>query len=213
MTLGNLVAAAMLVAYPLLALIFGALPWALWPVDRRLLLGVALVSAAAMIAGAATAVRLFPLTDLVVATFAAAGGIAAGRWFPPRARPMAIALALLAALDSIQVFAAGSAGPEQRSAFSLWTTFVFATPLGTTAIGFADLFVISGIAEHWRRRGAHLLVAVAPGVVSLLLVDLVSGLVYKGSLPLLPFVLAGWVLTELAVAIWRRRRGATSHAP
>ena len=49
--------------------------------------------------------------------------------------------------------------------------------------------------------------------MSLLLVDLVSGLVYKGSLPLLPFVLAGWVLTELAVAIWRRRRGATSHAP
>jgi hypothetical protein len=90
---------------------------------------------------------------------------------------------------------------------------VIATPLGTTAIGFADLFVISGIAEHWRRRGAHLLVAVAPGVVSLLLVDLVSGLVYKGSLPLLPFVLAGGILTELAVVIWRRRRRALSRTP
>jgi MFS family permease len=101
LTLGNLVAAVMLIAYPLLALIFGALPSALWRVDRRLLLGVALVSATAMIAGAATAVRLFPVTDLVVAAFAAAGGIVAGRWFPPRARPMAIALALLAALDSI----------------------------------------------------------------------------------------------------------------
>src|SRR5579859_1595807 len=138
-------------AYPLLALLFGALPWALRPVDRRVILGGALVSAAAMIAGATAAVRLYPLTDLIVAAFAATGGVAAGRWFPPRARPMAVTLTILAALDSIQVFAAGSPGPEQRSALSLWTTLLIATPLGTTAIGFADLFIISGIAEHWRR--------------------------------------------------------------
>jgi hypothetical protein len=103
---------------------------------------------------------------------------------------MAALLAVLAALDTVQVFAAGphADGP---SAMRLWTMFLLVTPLGSSAIGFGDL--------AW---------SALPGAVGLLLLDAFSILVYKGGLPLLPFLLVAWLLTEAAALVIVHRRKA-----
>ena len=86
--------------------------------------------------------------------------------------------------------------------------FLLVTPLGSSAIGFADLAVVAAIGEHWRRRGGNLAWSVLPGAVGLSLVDAFGILVYKGSLPLLPFLLVAWLLTEAAALVNVHRRKA-----
>jgi hypothetical protein len=149
----------------------------------------------------------YPFTDTVVAAFCITAGTSIGRAVPPRKRPMTALLAVLAALDTVQVFAAGpyADGP---SAMRLWTMFLLITPLGSSAIGFGDLAVVAAIGEHWRRRGGNLALSVLPGAVGLVLVDAFSILVYKGSLPLLPFLLVGWLLTEVAALVITHRHKA-----
>lgn len=192
--------------YPVLGLLFGAAPRLLRRVPLRVLAGVALATAVAAVAGIVLAFRPpYPLTDAVVVAFCFTGGTSIGRVVPPRRRPMAALLAVLAALDTVQVFAAG-AHTDGPSAMRLWTMFLLITPLGSSAIGFADLAVVAAIGEHWRRRGGHLAWSILPGVVGLVLVDAFSILIHKGSLPLLPFLLLAWLLTE-AIALVITNRG------
>lgn len=149
--------------------------------------------------------RPYPFTDVVVAAFCIAVGTAIGRVVPPRRRPRAVSLAILASLDTIQVFATGSEATPP-SAFRLWTMFLLATPFGRSAIGFVDLAVVAVIGEHWRRRRGNLAWSVLPGVVGLGLAGAFRVLVYRGSLPLLPFVTAGWLIVEAAALVTARRR-------
>lgn len=190
-------------AYPLLGVIFGLVPRFLASVSLRTLATVAGVALVAGLAGITLNLRAYPFTDGVVAIFCLAAGSALGRLIPPRRRQMAVILAILSALDAVQVFAAGS-GEATPSPFRAWTMFVLITPLGTTAIGFADLVVIAAIGEHWRRRGRNLVWSILPGFLGLSLADLFSRFLYGGSLPLLPFIFAGWLIGEVgAVALNR----------
>ena len=125
---------------------------------------------------------------------------------------MAVLLAILASLDTVQVFVTGpEAAPPP--AFCLWTMFVLAMRFGSSAIAFGDLIVIAAIGEHWRRRGGSLAWSVLPGVVGLGLVDAFSALVYGGNLPLLPFVMAGWLVVEAAALAAGALTAARRKAP
>jgi hypothetical protein len=192
--------------YPVLGLLFGAAPRLVSRVPFGVLAGVAVATAVAAVASIGLGLRPpYPFTDVVVAAFCVTAGTSIGRAVPPRRRPMAALLAVLAALDTVQVLAAGphADGP---STMRLWTMFLLITPLGSSAIGFADLAVVAAIGEHWRRRGGNLAWSILPGVVGLVLVDAFGILIYKGSLPLLPFLLVAWLLTE-AIALVTTHRG------
>jgi hypothetical protein len=193
-------------AYPLLGLVFGVAPRLLAGVRVRTLAAVAVVTLAVGVTGITLNLRAYPLTDAVVVIFCLTAGTVMGRVVPPHRRPMAIVLAILAALDTVQVFAAGS-GNTTPSALRAWTMFLLVTPVGATAIGFADLAVIAAVGEHWRRRGENAVWSMVPGFLALSLADLFNVLVYRGGLPLLPFVLAGWVISEVGVLAWNRANG------
>lgn len=185
-------------AYLILALLFGAAP----PLFRRLswpkLAAIVLAAAAAGIAGSVAGFAPYPWTDLVGTAVAIAGGVLLGRAVPARFRPLAVLLIVLAAFDSIQVFAASSDGAEP--AWRFYSMLVVATPWFRSDIGVADLLLIVAISEHLRRRKAHPAIAVAPGLIGLGLADAFSAW-HPGGLPLVPFLLAGLVLTEP----WARR--------
>jgi hypothetical protein len=193
--------------YPVLGLLFGAAPRLLYRVPLRVLAGVALATAVVAVAGIVLGFRPYPFTNAVVVAFCITAGTSIGRAVPPRRRPMAALLAVLAALDTVQVFAADphADGP---SAMRLWTMLLLVTPLGSSAIGFGDLAVVAAIGEHWRRRGGNLAWSVLPGAMGLALVDAFSILVFKGNLPLLPFLLVAWLLTEAAALVIVHRRKA-----
>ena len=73
--------------------------------------------------------------------------------------------------------------------------FVVHTPWHTTAIGIFDIAIIVLISEHWRRRKACLLVAVATGLIGLFVADILAA-IYRGGMPPLPFVVVGWLTTQ-----------------
>lgn len=193
-------ALTLVVSYALFALVFSLAPWVLRRVSWAALaigLGASIIAAAAgILAGA----RLYPLTDLIPALLAICGGVLLGRIVPPRFRPMAILVAVVAAADSIQALAASN---DSRPASYYYAMFILTTPFGRAAIGFADLLVVTALAEHYRRRGSNYWVAAAPGFVGLALAALFLG-VRQISIPLLPFVLFGLVVAEVAWARWPR---------
>lgn len=208
-------------AYLVLALAFGAAPRLLSRVPLKILVALASLALAAGAAGIGLGFRPYPFTDVVIAVFCVAAGTAVGRALPARRRPMAVLLAILASLDAIQVLATA---PDAAlpPGFRIWTMFLLTTPFGSSAIGFADLAVVAAIGEHWHRRGGSLAWSVLPGVVGLALADAFSALAYSGTLPLLPFVLVGWLVVEAAASrqasislagtklgrIWTRRGGS-----
>lgn len=194
-------------AYIVLAVVFGLLPWLLARVSSRQLIAALLASVLLDAAGLAAGAKLYPWTDIPVAAIAATGGVLAGRAVPPRFRPMALLLLVLAALDTVQILATATspAAPAHRSAASYYLMFVVATSLGNSAIGIFDLLLIAAMAEHWRRRGAGRIVAAAPGCTGLLLAYLVIHVVPR-NLPLVPFLLTGFLLTQAAMMLRARTR-------
>jgi hypothetical protein len=74
--------------------------------------------------------------------------------------------------------------------------FVVNTPWHESAIGMFDLLLVATLAEHARRRGLRLIAALAPGFVGLALADLASALSGGIGLPVVPFLLGGWLITE-----------------
>ena len=64
---------------------------------------------------------------------------------------------------------------------------------GHYGIGALDLLLFTAIGEHWRRRGGSPVQSAGPGVLGMALVDLAP---FQGTVPLIPFVFAGWLLTE-----------------
>jgi hypothetical protein len=195
-------------SYLILAVVFGLVPWLLARVRARPLVAVLAVAVLLDVAGLIAGLRLYPWTDLLVAAIAAAGGVLVGRAVPARFRPMALLMLVLAVLDAVQVIvgstSAGSA-PSQRPAFQYYVMLVIATPLATSAIGIFDLLLVTAMAEHWRRRGAGVLLAISPGVLGLLL-TYPAALVLPRNLPLIPFLFAGFLLTQAAVTLRARQR-------
>jgi hypothetical protein len=191
--------------YLVLAIVFGLLPWVLVRI-RGWQLAVALVVPIVFeAAGLAAGLSLYPWTNLAVAAIAAGGGVSVGRAVPPRFRSMMLLLLVLATLDTVQILATASAstGQGQRPAWEYSVMFVVATSLASSAIGIVDLLVVTAMAEHWRRRGAAPVIAVAPGLVGLL-ITYPAAVLLPGSLPLIPFLFVGFVVTQAAVALRSR---------
>jgi hypothetical protein len=189
----------------MLAVVFGLLPWVSVQV-RSWQLAVALAVLVLLgSAGLAAGLRLYPWTNLLVAAVAASGGILVGRAVPSRFRAMALLLLVLALLDTVQVVGTATAtgAQGQRSVGEYYVMFVVVTSLASSAIGIADLLVVAAMAEHWRRRGAGPAVMVLPGVTGLLITYPVT-LVLRGSLPLVPFLFVGFLLTQAGIALRSR---------
>ena len=190
----------------LAALAVALIAWSVHGVAQRPLAVVLAGSAVALAAGAVLGLALYPWTDLPVLGFAIAGGILVGRRLPPRPMPMLVLLAVLAMLDAIQIFVLGSgAGPEATGgaapAWYFYGMLVIDTAWSHTGVGIFDILVIAAMVEHARRRGLPFAVGVAPGVLAFVAAD-VAVLVFGSlNLPLVPFLLGGWLATGLGVRI------------
>jgi hypothetical protein len=200
--------------YFVLAVTFGAAPWALRRVSWRPAVVVTLIAAAALVGGGALGLRLYPWSDLPVAVVAVGGGLLLGRAVPARRAPLAVLLVVAAALDTSQLVVAsgpgaGTGGTTSEPAWWWWTTFVVDGPWQRSAIGMFDLLLIGTLAEHARRRSLALITALAPGLIGVVLADLASALSGGMSLPLIPFLLGGWLITEGWLSADRRLAHAT----
>jgi len=163
-------------------------------------------SAAVLAAGAILGLALYPWTDLPVLGFAIAGGILVGRRLPPRPMPMLVLLAVLAALDAVQIVVSGPGpGPGATGgaapAWYFYGMLVINTAWSHTGVGIFDVLVIAAIVEHARWRGLPFAVAAAPGILAFVAADVVVLVLGPLNLPLVPFLLAGWLATGLAVRI------------
>jgi hypothetical protein len=190
----------------LAALAVALIAWLIHGVSQRPLAAVLAGSVAALAAGAALGLALYPWTDLPVLGFAVAGGVLVSRRLPPRPVPMLVLLVALAALDAIQIVAQGP-GPGPRAtggtapAWYFYVMLVIDTAGFHTAVGIFDVLVIAAIVEHARRRGLPFAVGAAPGAIAFVAADVAVVILGPLNLPLIPFLLSGWLATELTLRI------------
>jgi hypothetical protein len=76
--------------YLVVAIAFGAAPWALGRVSWCPVMGVTPIAAAALVGGAALGLLLYPWSDLPVVVVAAGGGLLLGRAVPARRAALAL---------------------------------------------------------------------------------------------------------------------------
>jgi hypothetical protein len=191
-----------------LSLFCSAVPWV---ADRLAsgLIGLALaVSVVIATAGVIIGLALFPLSNLIVMGVALTGGILVGRAVPPRFRPFFILLIALSLLDLTQAAIFGGPPPSAGStpaagpnSHLIWVNFRVPLPSGHFNIGFADLLLITAIAEHFRRQEAGYVIAALPGIVGFPLVFAVAAIpgfqqFLGGALSraLIPYLMLGWLL-------------------
>lgn len=186
-------------------------PWAAARLSTRWAAIAAAPLLAVMVAGAVGGVAFYPGSDVVVAAFSLLAGIVVGRLMPPRFGPFFLLLVVLSAVDLAQniVFsgppAGSSSAPDPHFA---WLNFRVPLPAGHFNIGFADLLLIAAAGENLRRRGATLTLTLLPGVIGLglgegltaTLPEAPPALLTAFAQSLVPFLAAGYLLTELAVA-------------
>lgn len=190
----------------LVALAVAMIAWSVRRVAQRPLAIMFAGSTVALAADAVLGLALYPWTDLPVLGFAITGGILAGRRLPPRPMPMLVLLAVLAALDVIQIVASGPGpGPGATGgaapAWYFYVMLVIDTPWSHTGVGIVDVLVIAAMVEHARRRGLPFAAGAAPGIVAFVAADVAVLVLGPLNLPLVPFLLAGWLATGLAVRI------------
>jgi len=193
-----------------LPLAFGLAPWPLAVVSTRaaagaLGAGLALAAVGSIVGGAPWAV-----SDLVVAVAAVGGGVALGRVLSLKPRVMAIFLASCSIADIAQnaLIGGGAGAPAGSGAAPAWQAYAvlrIAVPGGHYDIGPLDLLLFTAVGEHWRRRRGSRAHSAGPGVAGMALADLIP---FHGSLPLIPFVFAGWLATEGASRRSRARLAA-----
>lgn len=199
----------------LCAAVCALIPWLI----GRLRTGVFVVALGGVIViavvGALYVAAPLPLTDAVVWLIALSGGLLLGRALAPRFWPIAILLFTLSGLDIFQI-ALTSGGPSSGSTAVppalYYVNFRVLSPLfphGRFNIGIVDLLLLTALAEGWRRAGASLLMAIATGVMGLLLAYVFVGLTGISPLPLIPFITTGWIM---GVA-WRHTTRARGVSP
>lgn len=194
----------------IIALLSAAAPWLVAPIKRwpiATALGIGLVLT---ILGAALSVGPYPWTNLVVLLVALSAGVLLGRSMPTRTWPFLILLLVLSALDIIQIVLSGpGAGPAHPAAIpppaQLYGNLFLLLPWGRFNLGIFDIFVIAAMAEQWRRRGRALPFALIPGSIGIVLAFAFLQFIYKGVLPLIPFLTLGW-LCSLALNLVLSRR-------
>ncbi len=190
------------------------LPWAAVRISTRWAAIAATPVMALIVAGTALGLPLYPFSDVVVLGFGVLVGIILGRAMPPRFVRFLVLLLILSALDVAQnaVFSGPSPGTSTTSTATpdphlIWLNFRIPFEGGHFNIGFADLVLIAAISEQLRRRNVRLQLAVLPGVIGLGLGEAVAAslptsppaLVSAFTQSVIPFLTAGYALTELAI--------------
>ncbi len=178
--------------------------WALRPLSRRTVRVVALTTVAVTVAGALTRPDPpGPWSNLSVLATSVALGVWIGRSVPPRFRPMATLLVTLALLDASQLFFAGGFGTGPAD---VWFHLTWTRADGSPArLGIADLVVAAAIGEHLRRRGAGPARTTLTPVGGFVLADAFVYVTGVGSLVLLPFLTAAWLIGEAPTVVGRHQ--------
>jgi hypothetical protein len=199
----------------IVALGCAALPWGAVSVPTRWIAIAAAPLLALMAAGVAFGLPLYPFSDVVVLGFGVLAGIVLGRAMPPRFKPFVVLLLILSALDVAQNLVFSGPSPAPSIALStapdphlIWLNFRIPLTGGHFNIGFADLILIAAISEQLRRRGVRLQLAVLPAVIGVGLGEAVAAslpasppaLVSAITASVIPFLTAGYALTELALS-------------
>lgn len=186
------------------AFVQGTLAWFLPATRWRIAAAVLAIAAVALALGGAMGLPLYPWTDVPVIAAALCGGLLMARVLPPRAVPMLVLLSVLAALDAVQLFLPGpgpSPASSTHSAAYDYYMLSLPAPLPGFAVGIADLLLIGAMAAHAHRRGLPFVAGVAPGVIGFGLADASLLLWSHANLPLVPFLLAGWLATEAGLRL------------
>jgi hypothetical protein len=197
----------------IVALVCAALPWPAARLPTRWAAIAAAPLLALMVAGVVLGLPFYPFSDLVVLGFGVLAGIALGRAMPPRFRPFLVLLLILSALDVAQNLVLSGPAPSTTSSSTpdphlIWLNLRIPLSPGHVNLGFADLILIAGISEQLRRRDVRLELAVLPGVIGLGLGEAVAAslpespptLVSAAAASVIPFLTAGYALTELALS-------------
>jgi hypothetical protein len=205
----------------LLALACAAAPWLAQSLRSSLLVIGLVIGVLLSVLGAALALPLYPWSNLVVLLVALTAGLLVGRSVPPRFGPLLALLAILSALDTLQIALTGGltplshgAPPATAAAPSgplLYLNVLLHLPAGHYLLGALDLLVLTAVAQHWRRRGGSYLIALLPGVLGFLLAYGVVWLTQLGDWPLIPFFTVGWLGSEgIRRFLIRRARSGSS---
>lgn len=128
----------------------------------------------------------------LVLAFAVSGGALAGRLLPPRAMPMAFLLGVVSVLDIVWIASGGSAGADLGDYMNL--TVRIGETSGT--LGTFDVLLAATVATHWQARGSSLALAVLAAPLGMVLGNLFFSVTGADSLPLVPFITAGWLISE-----------------
>jgi len=194
-----------------IVLAFG-IAFAAWGLRRRgtwSLAGITVAGLLVMVVGTAAGTSGYPWSNLVVLVVSVTLGVVIGRLVPPTGRAMFATLAVVAALDASQLLFAGGAGGSVQP-WEAWFHLLVVGSDGTVSmkIGALDLVLVAAISEHWRRRGAGFWLATLTGPLGLVLSAVYAWIVRPpDGLVLVPFLLAGWLISE-AWWRWRGRRAA-----
>jgi hypothetical protein len=187
------------------SLVWGAKPLKTWFV--AVVFGVSFVLD---ILGAVFSANLYPLTALLVFLVAVSAGVWLGRAISiKRLWPLLLLLVILSALDTTQIVLTHLSSSAQSQsthvpAGDLYVNFLLFLPgQHNYVLGIGDLWLITAMAEYWRRRDAGIFLAFLPGALALILVYALF-LFFPGLEPiaLVPFLTAGWLCS---VALFRPR--------
>jgi len=193
-----------------LCLLCTALTWCSRPLKTWLLAVIFGISFVLDILGAVFSVNLYPLTALLVLLVAVSAGLWLGRAISiKRLWPFLLVLVPLSALDITQIILTHLAGPAASQsahvpAGDLYVDFLLFLPGGQNyVLGIGDLWIITAIAEYWRRREAAFWLALFPGALAFIVADGLLQL-FPGLDPiaLIPFLTAGWLCS---LALYRLR--------
>lgn len=192
--------------------------WATPRVSLWWLVAVTVATAAVIVGGAAFGWGLYPWSDAVVLAFGLFGGVLLGPAYPRSLRSFFILLAVLSALDIAQNFAfsgpppASSAPGGGPNPHFIWLNFRVPLPSGHLNLGFADLVLIAAMTEQLRRHEARIWLSALPGVLGLLLAELVFALHEPvGTVDtaveqsLIPYLTIGWLVAVATAPVLRSR--------
>lgn len=182
-----------------LVLVCGAITWLTRPLGSRSLTVALVVGIVANLIGVVLTLPLYPWIDLAVLVVAWTGGLLLGRGIAPRFQPFLLLFLCLSVGDVLVTAGASPLAPHPAvgsSAPLRIGDFLLMLPWGRFDIGLLDLLLLTGLAEHWRRRGGSYMIAVLPGVFGILLADGFLLVTRLSILPGIPFITAGYVLSE-----------------
>jgi hypothetical protein len=163
------------------------------------------------ILGIVFSANLYPWTALLVLMVSMSAGVWLGRALSiKRLWPFLLLLVILSVLDTAQIVLTHlSAASQAQSTHStsipagnLYINFLLFLPGGQYyTLGIFDLWLMTAMAEYWRRRQAPFWIALSPAVLALVPVySLITLFPILDPIALIPFLTASWLCS---IALYR----------